>query len=370
MKNTHDPDGRPIMDQQAEENEMVSSPIGRLMSDDTEPAEEQSSFVSGFERNQPALEEPPAPAERRRPRPERPASSADTDEDFFEAGIREARAGRERDRERRRKSNPDPKPAVRATVPTTRRMTGPLPRRGEEAGHSTGSLPEDKYDTFRQRYNPDDLISAGRGGRPPARRGTPPPRGGSDNRGRDRDFDNDGGDPNLVRWLAVGGVLVLLILLVIMTVGRTSASRRYNEAAERIVSMEAAYAESNSLRRQVDSLEATLRTRDNRITYLENQLDQQDGTAATGDGAQQGTTGQDTGTTGTDEAPPNQDDFPRTHVVQAGQNLTRIARIHYGDGTGTENHLRMLHIAAYNNIAYPFNVSGGQSITIPPPPAP
>jgi len=348
-----------------EENEISLSPIGRLMSDDTETVEEQSAYVSGFERNQP--EDSPEPAsslaERRRPKRERPVSSTSldslSDEDFFETGIREARASRERDRDRRRQPNPDPRPAVRATIPTPKRMAAPPPRRDEKI-NSPDSPPEDKYDTFRQRYNPGDLISAGRGGRP-VRRGAPP-RDSDPSSGRG--FDNDGGDsPNVLRIVGVAGVFVLLIFLVFMTVSRNSINRRYAEAQERIASMETAYARTNSLEREVDSLEIQRSTLQNRVDDLEAQLEQQNNA-----GTQAGTTqpGTDTGTSDIDEAPPGQGNLPATHVIERGQSLTRIAVLFYGPGTATENHLRAEHIARYNNIPSLDAIQAGQTITIPP----
>ena len=369
MKKTHDADDRTLTDQSLEEKEISSSPIGRLMSDDIETDEEQSAYVSGFERNQPEdFSEPvlaPNPAERRRPKRERPSSPVgslpETDEDFFEAGIREARAGRERDRERRRQPNPDPRPAVRATVPTPKRMAAPPPRRDQEEIYSSDSPPEDKYDTFRQRYNPGDLISAGRGGRP-TRRGAPP-RDGDPSGGRG--FDNDGGGdtPNVLRIVAVAGVFVLLLVLVIMTVNRNSINRRYNEAQERIAGMEIAYARTNSLERELESLEATLTVRENRIEYLESQLAQQNNA-----GTQAGTTqpGTNVDNSDIDDTPPGQGGLPAYHVVQPGQSLTGIARIFYGDGTATENHLRAEHIARYNDLPNLESIQPGQTLTIPP----
>jgi len=366
LKKTYDSDDRTLTDQPSEENEVLLSPIGRLMSDDTTTDEEQNAYVSGFERSQPDSYPEPAsaPAERRRPKRERPAPPIDAlpDEDFFEVGIREARAGRERDRERRRQPNPDPRPAVRATVPTPKRMAAPPPRHGDEEVYPPDSPPEDIYDTFRQRYNPRDLISAGRGGRP-VRRGASP-RDGAPSGGRSLDNNNDSGDtPNVMRIAAVAGIFVLLLVLVIMTVNRNSINRRYNEAQERIAGMETAYARTNSLEREVDSLEVQRTTLQNRVTYLEAQLEQQNNP-----GTQEGTTqpGADTDGSDQDESPPGQGNLPTTHVIQPGQSLTGIAILHYGRGTATENHLRAEHIARYNNIPNLEAIQAGQTITVPP----
>jgi len=42
--------------------------------------------------------------------------------------------------------------------------------------------------------------------------------------------------------------------------------------------------------------------------------------------------------------------FPRTHIVVAGESMVRIAIIHYGNGTASENQARANIIAEYNNI--------------------
>ena len=348
MKNTYDPDqdDRTQMDL-PDAGDDLSSPIGRLMSDEEEVIVEEDTLVSGFDRNQPEDAPPP---ERRRAR--RPQPAVDPDEDFFETGIREARAGRERDR--RRQPNPDPRPATRATVPTHKRM----PRRNEDEFHPLDTPPEDKYDTFRQRYNPDDLISSGRGSRPP-RKGAPPPREGAPAR-RGYDSDNSGGgNTSMLRMVALGGIFVLLLILVIMTVNRNSLNRRYNEAAERIESMEAAYAENDALRRQVSSMEAEQLADSIRIAELETQL-----ASLTNSGGEQVAGNQAGAENGAEEAAPGQGDFPRQHEVERGQLLTAIARLHYGDGTATENHLRALFIADYNNVNAD-NVPAGTILTIP-----
>lgn len=371
MKKTHphDKNDRQSLDHVGDNHyndELNLSPIERLMSDELDEIdvmEEPNAFVSGFDRSQP--EEHPAPVERRRPKRERPAP-ADPDDDFFEVGIREARAGRERDRERRRAPNPNPRPAVRATVPTPKRMATPPPRHEEEGIYMSDSPPEDQYDTFRQRYNPRDLISAGRGGRP-VRKGAPPPRddGPGPSRGsimsRFAD-DDDSENPNMLRMIYIAGVFVLLAIIVIMIVSRTRLSTRYNDAQETIASMQAAYARTNSLEREVNELNAEITVKDNRITYLESQINQQQVTGLPNDTTPVDGDDPDDGAV----SAPGQGNFPVQHTVASGQNLTAIARLHYGPGTATENHLRMLHIAEYNNVPYPFTLRVGDVITIPP----
>jgi len=297
--------------------------------DDSTPGE-ASEFVSGFNRTQPReVRERPRSATRPRqqavpPPPSRPAPpipQEDNDIDFFEAGVREARARSERSGTR--PSNPDPQPAVRVAVPTQRRMPMPpqrddenyynsapmprhdsepmprydsepmprqesgslprqesrplsrprgsgerytpparlettprttvprhtaprtggyMPRRGETAPrhtppplprhnerHNPQPPPEDQYDTFRQRYNPGDLISSGRG-RP----------GGPHPDGRSRRDDDDAGGVNPLRFVLIAFVIALLVLLVILIVQLTRVSAERNDLREQITDAEEA----------------------------------------------------------------------------------------------------------------------------------
>ena len=363
MKKTNPPnaDDRTFMEQEDFADDM-SSPIGRLMSDETddEPTEETNAFVSGFSRNQP--EEPSAPIERRSRR-ERPASPS-SEEDFFEAGIREARASRDRDR-RRRPTNPDPRPAVRAGVPTPKRMTSPLRRDDEYA--LPDSPPEDQYDTFRQRYNPDELISTTRGPRP-QRRGAPQREREEIDLSASRGFasrfaDDEGERTSLVRWVAIAGVIVVLGVMIILATGRTSAINRYNAAAYRVRNMEAAYLEHDAIARQNDARAIEIDSLNDRINYLENRLEQLTPATTTGTGVTPPGPGADATT---DYVPATPGGFPATHIVESGQTLSRIARLFYGSGTDTEVQLWANHIAAYNNIADPSLIRVGDVLTIPP----
>ena len=57
--------------------------------------------------------------------------------------------------------------------------------------------------------------------------------------------------------------------------------------------------------------------------------------------------------------------LPMQHIIQPGQTFTQIAIQFYGNGTASENHLRALHIATYNNLS-PERPLAGAEITIPP----
>jgi len=386
------------------EEDVSVSPIGRLMDDDTSE-DEPSAFVSGYSRNsrdrdmeQEVDERPPlpSPVTERRPRRERPAPPpADTEDDFFETGVREARVTR--DRERRRQPNPAPRPAVRATVPTQRRMAGsPAQRREIDEPDSTQ---EDSYDNFRQRYNPDELISSGRGSSNSGNRSsTPPPNANNPNKGEgganrparpaqrpprpggdvdlsasrgfaarrgERESDDGGDNTGIVRIVAGGIIFILLILLVIMTGSRAGINRRYRAASARITEMQETYDRASHYQARYQAAS----TENNQLRLsnadLQAQLTQPDaGNDTTGNG----TTGAaDNDTTPGNGAPDTiiATDFPRQHVVTAGQNLVRIAIIHYGSSTASENQARANFIAAYNNITNPNLLFVGAEVTIP-----
>jgi len=378
------------------EEDVSQSPIGRLMDEDADN-EEPSAFVSGYNRSsntdrgveQELDERPPlpSPVTERRPRRERPAPPpTDTDEDFFETGIREARATRDRDRERRRQPNPAPRPAVRATVPTQRRMAGsPPPTRRED--DELDSTQDSSYDNFRQRYNPDELISSGRGSSSggdggsaasrPARTTQRTPRTGGDvdlsaSRGfaarrAERESDDNGDNTGIVRIVAGGTIFVLLILLVIMTGSRAGINRRYRAANARIYEMQATYDRANhyQTRYEAASTENTnlrLSNADLRAQLTEHET----GSSTTGNG-----TSNDNSTASGDGVPDTiaATDFPRPHTVAAGENLVRIAIIHYGSSTASENQARANFIASYNNITNPNLLFVGAELTIPALPA-
>jgi len=371
--------------------------------DDNDPGE-TSEFVSGFSRTQPReVRERPRPATRPRQQapPPRPAPpQADADVDFFEAGVREARARSER--AGMRPPNPDPQPALRAAVPTQRKMSapppqrddahnyydsgpmprhdsgpmprhdsgpmphhdsrppmrqesGPLPRqesrpltrprgsgerytpparletmprnttprhtaprrdgymsrRGETAPrhtppplprHNPHPPPEDQYDTFRQRYNPGDLISSGRG------RPAPHPDG--------RRRDDDTGGVNPLRFVLIAFVIALLILLVILIVQLTRVSAERNELSEQIAAAEETVERYEA---QGDDL-ATIRREYNALRALYNALYEEHQICLAEPIDDDGVL-LDPGT--------NRPILPATYTVQSGDYVRRIAHRFY-----------------------------------------
>ena len=379
---TAEPDNNDIED--------MSSPIGRLMDDDVGFENEPSAYVSGYDRQEQQQdaekspttrrrrERPDATAShmadhndsretRRRPRPEsrqesRPEPRARSiqdlapDDDFYEAGIREAR--------RRRPPNPDPRPAVRAAVPTPRRMSAPPPRaqaEQNEADRNQSPPPEDSYDTFRQRYR-GDLISAGAsrsaGGERSAGRRQPATHGEA--RGAQARSSQDSDDAaNLLRVGIFGGVLLFLVIFIILIVQINRLSNSNSDAQYTIANMEEENARYHAAAADRDAHYAEIRRQEAEINRLNNELTAlQNQDLTDGQGTSDGTISDNQ----TDAEP--EPDWPRTHVVLGGQSLGRIATIFYGANT-----LYLVeHIQRYNNIANANHIQEGDVLIIPAPP--
>ena len=349
-------------------DDVTMSPIGRLMDDgDEEDATPGGAYVSGFDRGRPAEPTPSAPTrpapipgterERYSPRERErtaPSPSLSSDEDFFEVGVREAR----RERERRKPTNPNPRPAVRATVPTQRRMAAPPPTASPRTPphEQTDDMGADEvYDTFRKRYNPDEIISSGRGGRA----GRRPP--GGDPRTSDARPEEDE-RINPARVAVAGGAFAFLLLLIILVVSMNNIRRErnyYRTAAQENANFVSRY---NAARADVTEL----RDENNQLrTQRDNYRAQLDARPEPGTGAVPG--GNAAPGTG-DVAGIPYPDFPREHLVASGQNLTIIARIHYGaERVNRSPAIYTEHIRTYNNMPNE-NVFAGRTINIPAPP--
>jgi len=350
--------------------DITMSPISRLMddSDEQDRPDESGAFVDGYDRRSAKADTSPigeperspyAPdrAERERPplreRPAPPSPSLSSDEDFFEVGIREAR----KERERRRPTNPNPRPAVRATIPTPRRMAAPPAIRPTTSSNEIDpNNPDDVYDTFRQRYNPEDLISATKSGRA-AKKDSGDTRGSAS---RPQAEEDDRIDPT--RVAIVGGAAAFLVLLVILVVAMNhfrTGRNFYQAQAEENAGYRSRYqiARSENAMLEDDNLSLTIE-RDN----LRAQLEVQD----TGQAASNGNNNNDASDT---ETPLDQQDWPRQHTVARGQSLTVIARIHYGTERVNRHPFTYTElIRLYNNMPNE-NTFEGRTLNIPAPPA-
>lgn len=350
--------------------DITMSPISRLMddSDEQDRPDEPGTFVDGYDRRPTKAEIPPAGeverspyapdrSERERPpmreRPAPPSPSLSSDEDFFEVGIREAR----RERDRRRPTNPNPRPAVRATIPTPRRMSAPPPIRPTTSNNEVDpNNPDDVYDTFRQRYNPEDLISATKSGRA-AKRDYGDTRGPAS---RAQAEEDERIDPT--RVAVVGGAAAFLVILIILVVAMNhfrTGRNFYQAQAEENAGYRSRYNVLRTENTALSEANSELRTERNDLQAL---LAAQD----TGQDAYHGNNNNDASDT---ETPLDQQDWPRQHTVARGQSLTVIARLHYGaERVNRHPFTYTEHIRLYNNMPNE-NTFEGRVINIPAPPA-
>ena len=169
-----------------------------------------------------------------------------------------------------------------------------------------------------------------------------------------------------IRVAIMGGIAAVIILLVVLVVslGRMTSQRNsYRAQVEAGNDFESRYtnaaANNDHLSGQITSLT------NERNHYRA--LAEANATAADhGQGTSAGNDGQ--ATTGNEQtATTPADDFPRDHVVSSGQNLTVIARMHYGPGRDGLRYWQ--HIRDYNNLTTD-GVQVSQRLIIPAPPPP
>ena len=301
------------------------------------------------------------------------------DEDYFAKGMRDAQSGapagsrderpspRERDRGERRGRPPAQRPPGPRGQGNPRRGAQSQPQRDPDLEQDP-QLTDEEMDGFRQRYNPDELISTTRGPKRPQRQDVDlsASRGFQSSRPQRGGYDEDANDSlSLIRWVATIGVVVVLLILVFLAVSRSRANARYLEASERIEEMQATYDLASNYRALANSRATEITRLENLVEALQNQpapgQTEDPGQAYPGTYSPPAEGGEAATAAG----------FPTTHTVVAGDNLTRIAIQHYGSGSSSQNQIRAEHIATYNNI--PLNQMGGiqtgQVLTIPAPPA-
>jgi len=351
--------------------------VGRLFDEDAEA--KPSQYVKGYGRNtsrRPVLNEENGVSQEAKPSQETRTRSrrattmlmegADESELPDSGFTRPRERNRERDRDRDRRRNPEPIPAVRTNVETVRKPEFRHPRDGKDAAPPA----ESNLDGFRERYNPDELISA------PRRRGGPPPRDGV------RKPRNPaapvplayGAEPEGLNPLRIVAVVVMIGVLVFMlwlVLRMNGLSNQINEYRDVIADMEY---EANTASPSQLELDAMREHRDLLLVQnqeLNNQLmaqgihpsdPQQNQPLGPGAGV-----GNGEGTEPPDPTPdpPAQQGFPRTVTVQRGDNLSRIVARYYG---ASPPHSLILYVAAANNLADPFIVQEGQTLTLPPRP--
>jgi len=377
---------RDINDEQQESfqlynEEMSRTAVGRLFDDESD-SPESVSYVSGFNDRPPAKRNdydtsdtvektsggdtkirPRVKISDTRPLRKRPPELEDGgDFDFFEAGYNDARSTpveREdrdprdrRPREHQRPTNPAPKPAVRVNVPRKRGEQDPRNR-----DHDPRTAPEPAeggYDNFRQRYNPDEIISSPRN--PDARRGRP---------GERAEYQES--EPiNPLRWILVAIGIGFLVLMAILVMRMTSLSGELSEAQETITALEAEAAAARELPSQleIDAMQERLNDRTEEAARLRGILMQAGIDPDAPVIPQQNEDNDPDGTEAPSETPGTTATatFPREITVQPNDNLGRIASRYYGSNTQSIRNL----IAEHNNLTDPSLITIGQTLTLPP----
>ena len=166
--------------------------------------------------------------------------------------------------------------------------------------------------------------------------------------------------PATVRSVAIGLSLLFLMIMVFLVYRNNIMARDLQEANERLASV--AEMEDRLIRAETDLL-----ARDYELQLALTELaNWQSGHY---NNPQTGTYNGGGETPYIPNIPPTTPAFPTTHIVIAGQNLSRIAELHYGELSHALAHIHALHIASANNIPYPYELQLGMELIIPPPPA-
>lgn len=284
-----------------------------------------------------------------------PAAKLNNDEEYMNR-LADAR----RERQRLREQNPVPKPAVRVNVERPRRSQ-PFVIDKPPADEDWTPMPADEFDSFRKRYS-DPHVMAPREvkANERTRNTAAAPR-------RDADAPVEG--PNPLRYMLFilsFGVLLLMALLAFnnrtlrLDIARheamaTSANEYTAEVARLGLALDEYRADNAGLRNDVESLTAQLM-----------ELGYYTGTGYYNPDAPPpyGTPGRpadEAGYTPAEAPPPPPAPGPVVHIVERGQNLTRIANQHFG--SSTPHYINL--IVAANNLASPDDIFIGQELTIP-----
>jgi hypothetical protein len=328
--------------------EMSRAAVGRLFDDaddDTEePPSVQSAYVSGFDRNPTKKRERADKNERFKPQAEEPLPQEEHED---EAPIEQRHRRREtattrllnsssgmpvpqeeeRPTREGRRRNPVPKPAVRVNV--------------QQEEHTT----EENLDTFRRRYNSEELFSPPRSTNRPVR----PGQQRDVRRDRARTTEREADTVSPLRLIMAGSAIVILLIVSVLTFSLISANGRYRDASERIAYLELeVLAAVNQGELDNSGLRETVRTVEDQRDFYRNALSSaginphappptvDDGT---GPGPGQAATTQPPATAGYV--------LPLYHTVVRNNTLTSIARRYFGN----TNQATINHIMAANGMS-------------------
>jgi hypothetical protein len=328
---------------------MTFAAVGRLFDDEPRPPVEPAPQAAPPPPAPPAADEDERRAreEAALERPRRRGSATTrmlhngTREEVMEAGLRDAAGNaavdaavapprhRERDRDKRRQSADQPKPAARVNVQTE---------------HPQGEDGQD-FGAFRNRYNPDELVSVNRNPNRPVRPGQRPPREREARPERVPLSTRNLDALSPLRFVfAAAGICAVIIIIVLFILWRGAAgdvTERDSEISRLSLQIgqptEAHTQQVSNLNQQIVERDGTIRRLTDVLEHFEIPFR---------DVAQIPEDAPPPLIPGTDPPPAMQ---ATTHTVAAGQLLGHIANLHFG----SQSHAVLDHIIATNIERYP-----------------
>ena len=344
-------------------HEGARSAVERFLESDT------SDYISGYERRRrdrivpPRLDEAPSVPE---PIEDtwRPTSHYDEDEEYM---SRLANARRER--QRRREQNPIPTPAVRVNVDRPRSEV----ESDYESGVEWATLEDKDFNTFRQRYSGQHVLSEPR----EARIREPRPRGSVPLHRREPEPAAEGASP--LRYMLAFIFVGVLALMAFLAINNRTLRRDLEAYQAQIARIEDNTAEMSRLEFNNLNYQEQIAELEGQVTDMQQQL------YALGHGVTT-TSAEDTdadASGGTTNARPSTDETPVDngggtadtttqaqapaqehviHVVQPGDMLSRIAFAHFG--SSAQAYVDKI-VAANDNISNPNDIRVGQEVIIP-----
>lgn len=337
--------------------------VQRLFDDDEADASppEESEFVKGFDRNptkrpdQPKAEDNPAPKEEPAEEPAR-SSRRDSATNRILHGDAPEETPERPGRERPRRRNPVPKPAVRVNVPQERPVRE---RQGQKPPEQPDehSSPEE-LDSFRRRYNSEELFSPPRNPNRPVRPGKADVR---TNRMKS-DYAEEPISP--IRIILMCGAIFILVIVAFLVWQLLSTRSDLREAEQELYearsAVTAAEAEAErQIREMRAQRDAAEELRDDYLARLrEHGIDPY----APPDLPDDVTAPHDIDGPTPPPTPGARPELPTTHTVVHGDRLVNIAYRYFGNRyPATVN-----HIVSANNLRDPDHIWIGQVLQITP----
>lgn len=338
------------------------------MDDIDAPPPIKSAFVTGFDRNPTKKRERPIREENERfkpaskeeepevmPREEHPPERHKRRETATTRLLNNAEEPPEPEHRERnsRRRNPAPKPAVRVNVPSERKVRNPQGEPMQDRQRENSA--EEDLDTFRRRYNSDELFS------PPRNPNRPVRQGRSDVRtNRIKPGERDSETVGITRIILAGSLIAALGVVTILTWQMMSFRSAYNEAQSDLISAHAAVTAAHT--------EAELTNRDllyqrdnllSQISALEALfysygIDPNAPPPPPDDGTRPGE--------GATQTTPSTPTLPTEHMVVTGENLSRIAQKYFGNSEPAT----LEHIRSTNNLRSINDIQAGRPLTITP----